>query len=98
MKLRFEDKNLEKADRNPSKQAGVDQTVDKRFRDRMALIRSAPDERDFYKLKSLRYEKLKGKRKDERSMRLNDQWRLILKIEGEGKDTTVVVAGITDYH
>lgn len=31
-------------------------------------------------------------------MRLNDQWRLILEMEGKGKNKVLVVVGIEDYH
>lgn len=58
----------------------------------MNLIRQAVDERDLYALKSLHFEKLKGARNEERSIRLNDQWRLVLKLEGEGSSKTVVYA------
>lgn len=49
-------------------------------------------------MKSLRFEKLKGARQKQHSMRLNDQWRLILEFEGEGTTKVVVVCGIEDYH
>ena len=64
----------------------------------MQLIRAARDERDFYALKSLHYEKLKGQRSHLRSMRLNDQWRLILELERTPSRTIVVVKDIEDYH
>jgi len=31
-------------------------------------------------------------------MRLNDQWRLILEIRGDGKEKLIHVVGIEDYH
>jgi plasmid maintenance system killer protein len=31
-------------------------------------------------------------------MRLNDQWRLIIEIEGKGTNKKLVVVGIEDYH
>jgi Txe/YoeB family toxin of Txe-Axe toxin-antitoxin module len=52
----------------------------------------------FYAQKSLRFEKLKGKRDHQRSMRINDQWRLILEIEGTAPKKTVRIVGIEDYH
>lgn len=65
---------------------------------RLQFIRVAPDERDFYAMRSLRFEKLKGNRSHQYSMRLNDQWRLILEVKpGQPKNTVVVVA-IEDYH
>jgi proteic killer suppression protein len=68
------------------------------YRRRMQLIRAARDERDFYALKSLHYEKLSGRRSHQRSMRLNKQWRLILELETLDDSRTVVVVGIEDYH
>ena len=65
----------------------------------MQTIRSAQDERDFYKLKSLHFEKLRGANHGERSMRLNNQYRLIVRIEEESEEKkTVVIVNITDYH
>ena len=48
-------------------------------------------------MKSLHYEKLKGRRAHQRSMRLNDQFRLILEIEIVN-DRTIVVVSVEDYH
>ena len=98
MKVRFEDRGLEEAEGDASKQAGVSKAIDKKFRDRMRLIRDAADERDFYALKSLHFEKLKDNEGHERSMKLNDQWRLIVRLEGEAPGKTVVIVGIKDYH
>lgn len=64
----------------------------------MQQIRSAVDERDFYQQKSLHFEKLKGGRSHQHSVRLNDQWRLILEFDGDGSSKTVVIVAIEDYH
>lgn len=64
----------------------------------MQTIRAAPNETVFYNLKSLHYEKLKGKRSHERSMRLNSQFRLIIEVEKELLGNVIVVVGIEDYH
>jgi len=64
----------------------------------MQIIRAAPDERTFYALKSLRFEKLKGKRSHQCSMKLNDQWRLIVELQGQTPNKVVLVVGIEDYH
>ncbi|MCK4512141.1 type II toxin-antitoxin system RelE/ParE family toxin [bacterium] len=72
--------------------------VVKAYRRRIQFIRDARDERDFRKMKSMRFEKLKGTRKHQWSMRLNDQWRLILEFEGRGDDKVVCVVDIVDHH
>lgn len=64
----------------------------------MQAIRAAEDERAFYAMKSLHFEKLKGDRSHQHSMRLNDQWRLILEFERGNDGKVVLVIGIEDYH
>ena len=59
---------------------------------------AAEDERTFYALRSLRYEKLKGQRQHQRSIRLNDQWRLIVEIQKEASEAVVKIVKIEDYH
>jgi proteic killer suppression protein len=94
--VRFADKGLEALEKTDDPVYSA--AIIKAFRLRIQTIRGARDERDFYALKSLRYEKLKGKRSHQHSMRLNDQFRLILEYEGTGPDKTVIVVEIADYH
>ena len=68
------------------------------YRKRLAFIRAAPDERDFYSFRGLRFEKLKGDRVGQYSMRLNDQWRLIIEFSESKKGKVVVVISVVDYH
>lgn len=98
MDVEHEDSDLERLERDPSFNAKLGQALVKAFRKRMQLIRAANDERDFYALKSLRFEKLKGDRSHQRSMRLNEQWRLILEIREGNPGKLVIVKGIEDYH
>ena len=60
--VRFKDESLEKLEKDAQLDTGYQPGIGKTFRKRMQLIRSAADERDFYALKSLHYEKLKGKK------------------------------------
>jgi proteic killer suppression protein len=64
----------------------------------MSVIEAAIDLREFYNLKSLHFEKLKGSRKDEHSMRLNQQYRLTLQIEKRDEGITLLILDIEDYH
>ena len=98
MEIRFADKTLERLYTEPRFDAGFEPGVVKVFRKRIQFILAAPNERDFYKMKSLRFEKLKGDRSHQYSMRVNDQWRLILEFEGEPPNKIVIVVGIEDYH
>ena len=98
MRCRFADRKLERLECELRYTGGFAPEVVRAFRKRMQLIRSAVDERDFYALKSLHYEKLRGARQRHRSMRLNDQWRLILEIDSPPEGHVVLVVGIEDYH
>ena len=72
------------------------------FRKAMSLIDAVTDERDLYSFKGLHYEKLSGDRTGERSLRLNQQWRLIVtrecSSEEEGGTTYLLIHAIEDYH
>ncbi len=70
------------------------------FFDVMATIDAAVDERDLYAQKGLRFEKLKGKRGKfgQRSLRLNDQWRLIVTLDEDEEGNYLTIIDIEDYH
>ena len=96
--IEYENDDLEKLECNTTFDGGFERGAIKAFRKRIQLIRSAIDERDFYALKSLHFEKLKGNRAGSYSMRLNAQWRLIIKFRSEKTGKIVVVIDIEDYH
>jgi proteic killer suppression protein len=98
MLVRFKLAELERLEAEVGYTAGHSAVVVTAFRKRMQQIRAAPDERTFYALKSLHFEKLKGNRAHQRSMRLNDQWRLILEFSEEPSGKIVVIVDIEDYH
>ena len=98
MEVSFKDEALDQLEVDPSFTSGYPQGVVSAFRKRLQGIRSATDERDFYAMKSWHFEKLKGKRKHQRSIMLNDQYRLILEFEDSSKTKRVWIIGIEDYH
>lgn len=98
MDVEFEDAALRRLEQDASFSGGYDPAVVKAFRKRMQLIRAALDERAFQAMKSLHYEKLKGDLEGYKSMRLNDQWRLLLRLVTKPDGKLVVVVAITDYH
>ena len=98
MEVEFEDASLDQLEIDARFTGGFAAAVVSAYRKRMQMIRGAPDERDFYALKALHFEKLKGKRSHQFSMRLNDQWRLILEFKGRSPNKVVVIVEIADYH
>ena len=97
MEVEHADPKLERLEQDTQFTGGFSVEIVRAFRKVMWLIRQAMDERDFYGLKSLHFEKLKGDRAHQRSMKLNKQWRLILEL-GDGPEKSVRVIGIEDYH
>ncbi len=98
MDVEFADDDLDRLESDQNFSGGHSEAIVLAFRKRMQFIRAAEDERAFYPMRSLRFEKLKGDRSGEYSMRLNDQWRLILKIKPAKPKNIIIVAGIEDYH
>jgi len=98
MNVEFADSKLDRLEEDAQFQVGYADAVVRGFRKVMQAIRAASDERDLYALKSLHFEKLKGDRSHQRSLRINQQWRLIIEIEERNKEHCVQVIGIEDYH
>jgi toxin HigB-1 len=98
MDVTFKDQSLDRLEIDATYSAGLGDGLVRAFRKAMQHIRAASDERVFYSRKSLHFEKLKGDREGQHSMRLNDQWRLILELHGKAPKKTVHVVEITDYH
>ena len=98
MEVTFNDQALDELETNAAINAGYADAVVRAYRKTMGHIRAASDERTFYARRSFRFEKLQGDRQGQFSMRLNDQWRLILEIRGSGKSKSVHIVEIVDYH
>lgn len=98
MLVRFATKALDRLESDTQFDGGFPADVVSAFRRRMQFIRSASDERAFYAMKSLHFEKLKGDRSHQRSMRLNDQWRLVMEFAGAAQEKMVIIVSVEDYH
>ena len=98
MDVSFKDQSLDRLETDAGFNAGFSDAIVRAYRKAMQHIRAAKDERTFYARRSLRFEKLSGNREGQYSMRLNDQWRLIIELRGEAPGKKVHVVEITDYH
>lgn len=97
MKIRFSDDKLAKLYSEGSKSKEYPEGIRETFLKRVRTIESAADERDLRALKSLHFEKLKGM-KNRYSVRLNDQWRLMLRFEKDSDGKTVVLIEINRHY
>lgn len=70
------------------------------FFEAMTVIKAAIDERDLYALKGFHFEKLKGTRgkAGERSLRLNRQWRLIVRVEQDAQGKLILILDIERHY
>lgn len=98
MNVAFDDDDLDRLETDPNFTNSLSGGIVKSFRMKMQAIRAAKSEIDLGNMRSLRFEKLKGRRQGQCSIRLNEQFRLIMKIEGSGADKIVRILGVEDYH
>lgn len=101
MRFRFNPENeLRDLDRNGRKSTVArrfEQSVVAAFGRRMQLIRAMRDERELYQFRGLHFERLE-RNAEEHSIRLNDQWRLIVRFREDDGGRYMWIDKIEDYH
>lgn len=99
MDVRYADQRLAAVE---TERAAIDTklpiSVIQAYRRKLVVIKAAPDERTLRNWKSLHYEKLSGDREGQRSIRINDQWRVVFTIETDCQPNRITVLSIEDYH
>lgn len=98
MDIEFADDDLRRLEVDPGFNAGFAEAIVRGYRKAINFIRSSHDEREFRQMRSMNFEKLKGKRSHQHSVRINDQWRLIFTIKKARPANVIVVVAIEDYH
>jgi toxin HigB-1 len=98
MDVEFASESLDRLETDAGFSGGFTDPIVKAYRKRMQQIRAATDERTFYAFKSLHFEKLKGERQGQHSMRLNDRWRLIVELKGEAPNKRVRIVEISEHY
>ncbi len=97
MDIEFKDEKLALVESDRATETRLPVAVIHSLRDKLVVLRAAADERTLRSWKSLHYEKLEG-RGDERSIRINKQWRLVFTINTKVKPNKMTVLGVEDYH
>jgi toxin HigB-1 len=98
MDVVFEDDRLALIETDQAAQTRLPVAVIQSARRKLNAIRAATDERTLRNWKSLHYEKLKGNRSEQRSIRLNDQWGLVFRLDEQCTPQRVTIVAIEDYH
>ena len=68
-----------------------------KYKLRIGQLIDAPDLKTIVQIRSLNYERLKGNRKGQSSIRINDQFRICF-IELNENEVAVEIIELTDYH
>lgn len=99
MRVHFDDDDLRRLYEDPSfVLSAFGSDVVKSFRKKVGFLLAADSELDLRNYGALHFEKLRGGRKGQHSIRLNKQWRLILRLELDGAGKLIVIVEIVDYH
>ncbi len=96
MDIEFLDDALDRLEIELQFTGGYPQEVVRAYRRRLQFVRSAQDERDLYAFRSWRFKKLMGDRSHQRSIRLNDRWRLVVEIKQAKPKNIIVIVSIED--
>lgn len=98
MDMTFGDLSLQVLRDDPDAKSHFAAPIVKAYRKTLNIIERAKDERDIYAMNSLRFKRLQGDRQHQHSLRLNDQWRLIVEIQEAKPRNIIRVVAIEDYH
>jgi len=94
MEIEFQDKTLALVETDRAAELRLPFSVIASLRRKLVIIKAAPDDRTLRNWRSLHYEKMAG---EERSIRLNDQYRLIFTIAASGATTTMTILRVWDH-
>ena len=98
MEIEFWDSRLALVETSRATETRLPISVITSCRQKLVVMRAAPDERTLRNWKSLHYEKLEGDRKGQKSIRLNKQWRLVFTLNSDLTPPKITVLTIEDYH
>jgi proteic killer suppression protein len=94
MIVSFSDKKTENLFKNRTKPKGLPENIIQRALEKLIILNATNNINDFIVIPGNNYEKLKGERRNESSIRINDQWRIVF----EWKDGNSYNVKIEDYH
>ena len=99
MRLRFEDDDLRRLhEEHDFVLPRLGPEITRAFRKKVAYLEEAESEPDLRSYKALRLEKLRGGRAGQHSIRLNRQWRLILRIESDAEGRLLIVVEVANHY
>src|SRR3954468_19677614 len=97
MEIEFKDERLALVETDRAAETRLSVALINSLRDKLVVLRAASDERTLRSWKSLHYEKLE-RPGDQRSIRINKQFRLVFTIDTKCKPNKIRILGVEDYH
>ena len=98
MEVDYKDKKLALLETDQAHQTKLPVSVINSYRRKVIQLLAAPDERTLRNLKGLHYEKLKGNREGQKSIRLNDAWRAIFTLDETVTPPRIEIHEITNHY
>lgn len=98
MKIEFADASLRRICTDEAHKLGLPVSVIQAARRKLVQLEAASDERDLRNLKSLNYKKLQGHNNGERTVRVNDQYRIVFTLIESEQPPIISILAICDNH
>lgn len=98
MEIEFADSTLASIETADAGSTGLPVPVIKAARRKLVVLRAATDDRVLRNWKSLHYEKLKGTRSGQRSIRVNEKYRIVFTLDSDTDPQKATILAIEDYH
>ena len=99
MRVYYNKRELEQVATDKSHQPkSMHRDVVRAYRKTIGLLTAATTRQDLAAMRGLRLEKLKGERRGQYSMRVNDQWRIIVVFQSDDAGEAARVLELVDYH
>lgn len=98
MRIEFADAGLQRICTDEAHKLGLPVAVIQAARRKLVQLEAAADERDLRNLKSLNYKKLHGDMDGKRSVRVNDQFRIVFTLLDHERPPVISILAICDTH
>jgi proteic killer suppression protein len=98
MRIVFADERLGRICTDEAHKLGLPIAVISAARRRLIQLDAARDERDLRNLKGMHYKKLVGAREGQRSVRINDQYRIVFTVDEAERPPVIRILEIGDIH
>ena len=98
MRIEFADDHVRRILTDEAYKLGLPIAVIKAARNKLLKLEYAKDERDLRNWKALNYKKLSGDRMGQRSIRVNDQYRIVFVLLDDEQPPAVRILEIGDTH